>query len=82
MVEAGLVERAPIPGNRKEVTLSLTADGKLVADVHQRMHDAMKRGVVEFLSRYTNAELSVLTKILRDFSSGEKVGVRIVPGPE
>jgi len=46
------------------------------------MHDAMKRGVVEFLSRYTNAELSVLTKILRDFSSGEKVGVRIVPGPE
>jgi DNA-binding MarR family transcriptional regulator len=44
LVEAGLVDRTPIPGNRKEVTLSLTADGKLVADVHQRMHDEMKRG--------------------------------------
>ncbi len=46
------------------------------------MHDEMKRGVVEFLSRYNNAELSVLTKMLRDFLCAEKVGVRIVPGPE
>ena len=82
LVEAELVERTPIPGNRKEVTLGLTADGKIVADVHQRMHDEMKRGVVEFLSRYNNAELSVLTKMLRDFLSARKVGVRIVPGPE
>ena len=82
MVEAGLVERSPIPGNRKEVTLGLTADGKVVAEVHERMHEEMKRGVVEFLSRYNNAELSVLTKMLRDFLSAQKVGVRIVPGPE
>jgi DNA-binding MarR family transcriptional regulator len=82
LVEAGLVERTPIPGNRKEVILSLTADGKLVADVHQKMHGEMKRGVVEFLSRYNNAELSVLTRMLRDFLSAKKVGVRIVPGPE
>ena len=82
LVEAGLVERTPIPGNRKEVTLGLTADGKTVAEVHERMHDEMKRGVVDFLSRYNNAELSVLTKMLRDFLSAQKVGVRIVPGPE
>jgi DNA-binding MarR family transcriptional regulator len=82
LVEAGLVERTPIPGNRKEVTLGLTADGMVVAEVHERMHDEMKRGVVEFLSRYNNAELSVLTKMLRDFLSAQKVGVRIVPGPE
>ena len=82
LVEAGLVERTPIPGNRKEVTLGLTADGKVVAEVHEGMHDEMKRGVAEFLSRYNNAELSVLTKMLRDFLSAQKVGVRIVPGPE
>jgi DNA-binding MarR family transcriptional regulator len=82
LVETGLVERTPIPGNRKEVTLSLTADGKIVADVHERLHDEMKQGVVDFLSRYNNAELSVLTKMLRDFLSATKVGVRIVPGPE
>ena len=28
LVEAGLVERTPIPGNRKEVVLTLTADGR------------------------------------------------------
>ncbi len=50
LVEAGLVERSPIPGNRKEVVLSLTADGRLINDVHSRMHDEMKRGVGEFLS--------------------------------
>src|ERR1700722_363409 len=82
LVEAGLVERTPIPGNRKEVILSLTADGKLVADVHQQMHGEMKRGVVEFLSRYNNAELAVLPRMLRDFLSPKKVGVQILPGPE
>jgi hypothetical protein len=46
------------------------------------MHGQMKQGVVELVSRYNNSELSVLTKMLRDFSSAQKVGVRIVPGPE
>jgi hypothetical protein len=41
------------------------------------MHDEMKRGIGEFLCRYSNAELSVLTKMLRDLLATEKVGVRI-----
>src|SRR5262245_49914346 len=82
LVEAGLVERRPIPGNRKEVTLSLTADGRVVADVHEKLHGEMKRGVVDFLSRCSNAELSVLAKMLGDFLAADKVGVRIVPAPE
>ena len=80
LVEAGLVGRSPIPGNRKEVVLSLTADGRLINDVHRRMHDEMKRGLDDFLSRYSNAELSVLTKVLRDLLATEKVGVRITVG--
>jgi DNA-binding MarR family transcriptional regulator len=82
LVEAGLVERTPIPGNRKEVTLVLTADGKVVVDVHEQLHVEMKRGVVEFLSRYSNTELAVLAKMLADFLAAEKVGVRIVARPE
>lgn len=81
LVEAGLVERVPIPGNRKEVTLRLTSDGKLIADVHDQLHAEMKRGLADFLSRYSNAELAVLAKMLTDFLAAEKVGVRIVPGP-
>jgi hypothetical protein len=41
------------------------------------MHDEMKDGVADFLSRYSNAELSVLSKMLRDLLDTEKVGVRI-----
>jgi DNA-binding MarR family transcriptional regulator len=80
LVEAGLAERSPIPGNRKEVVLSLTADGRLINDVHRQMHDEMKRGLDDFLLRYSNADLSVLSKVLRDLLATEKVGVRIAIG--
>lgn len=80
LVETGLVQRAPIPGNRKEVVLSLTPDGRLINDVHRRMHDEMKRGMDDFLSRYSNAELSVLRKMLGDLLATKKVGVRLQTG--
>ena len=44
------------------------------------MHDEMTRGLGDFLSRYSNAELAVLTKVLRDLLATEKVGVRIAVG--
>jgi len=77
LVEAGLVARTPIPGNRKEVELTLTADGALVADVHRRMHEEMAKGLQDFLKRYANAELEVLVKVLRDLLATKKTGVRI-----
>jgi DNA-binding MarR family transcriptional regulator len=79
LVAAGLVVREPIPGNRKEVELSLTADGELVAGVHREMHDEMDSGWRDFLLRYSNAELQVLTKVLGDLAAARKVGVRLVP---
>ena len=36
------------------------------------MHDEMKRGVGDFLPRYSNAELQVLAKMLRDLLAAEK----------
>ncbi|MBN9634378.1 MAG: MarR family transcriptional regulator, partial [Actinobacteria bacterium] len=59
LVDAGLVTRSPLPGNRKELQLSPTADGNLLIAVHQRMHDEMDAGRHDFLSRYTAAELAV-----------------------
>lgn len=82
LVESGLVARTPIPGNRKEIELTLTADGEVVVDAHRRLHDEMNRGLRDFLVRYTNAELQVLDKVLRDLLTTEKLGVRIVPGEE
>jgi DNA-binding MarR family transcriptional regulator len=79
LVEAGLVARSPIPGNRKELQLSLTADGEVVQDVHQQMHDEMALGLRDFLTRYTNAELEVVAKVLADLLAAPKEGVRLVP---
>jgi DNA-binding MarR family transcriptional regulator len=77
LVEAGLVTRSPIPGNRKEIELTLTADGQLVAEAHREMHDEMAHGMPDFLS---NSELEVLVKVLRDVMAARKIGVRISPG--
>jgi DNA-binding MarR family transcriptional regulator len=80
LVEAGLVKRSPIPGNRKEIQLNLTADGELVTEAHRQLHEEIAAGLRDFLSRYPNAELEVLAKVLRDLAVATKDGVRIKPG--
>ncbi len=79
LVAAGLVAREAIPGNRKEIQLSLTADGELVVGVHRQMHAEMDSGWRDFLLRYSSAELQVITKVLGDLAAARKVGVRLVP---
>jgi DNA-binding MarR family transcriptional regulator len=80
LVEAGLVARSPIPGNRKEFALELTADGRLVTEAHRELHDEMAAGLRDFLMRYPNSELEVLVKVLADMMAAKKVGVRISHG--
>jgi DNA-binding MarR family transcriptional regulator len=78
LVEAGLVVRVPIPGNRKETTLELTDDGHAVVAVHARMHEEMSRGLSEFLMAYSGSELQVLTRVLSDLLAADRVGFRYV----
>jgi DNA-binding MarR family transcriptional regulator len=80
LVDVGLVARTPIPGNRKEIELSPTADGELVIDAHRRLHEEMAHGLHDFLRRYTGAELQVLAKVLRDLLTARKVGLRLEIG--
>jgi DNA-binding MarR family transcriptional regulator len=79
LVDAGLVLRSPIPGNRKELSLSLTEDGSIVVDIHRKLHEEMDRGRADFLKRYTADELALLVRVLTDLLASEKVGVRITP---
>jgi DNA-binding MarR family transcriptional regulator len=79
LVDAGLIERSPVPGNRKEVALSLTADGRTVAHAHRHMHEEMNRGLEDFLSCYTRAELATVSKVLQDLLKTQRVGVRLMP---
>lgn len=77
LVEAGLIARLPIPGNRKEVELVLTGDGDLVCEAHRRLHDEMAHGLRGFLQAYPNADLQVIAKVLRDLMAARRVGVRL-----
>lgn len=79
LVDAGLVLRSPVPGNRKELSLSLTEDGSVVVDVHRELHREMDRGRAEFLKRYDADELALLVRVLSDLLASEKVGVRLMP---
>ncbi len=78
LVDAGWVERVPIPGNRKEIELIVTADGGIVVDVHSTLHEEMEHGVRDFLQRYSNADLQVVEKVLQDLLASGRDGVRIV----
>jgi DNA-binding MarR family transcriptional regulator len=80
LVEAGLVAREPVPGNRKEIQLTLTPDGEAVAEAHRELHEEMRMGLVTFLQRYDDADLQVIEKVLSDLLAARTIGVRIVPG--
>jgi DNA-binding MarR family transcriptional regulator len=77
LVEVGLVARMPIPGNRKEIELTLTGDGELVVEAHRQLHDEIAMGLHDFLQAYSNADLQVVARMLQDLLSTRKVGVRI-----
>ncbi|MEH3138710.1 MAG: MarR family transcriptional regulator [Mycobacterium kyogaense] len=66
LVEAGLVDRSAVPGNRKEVRLTLTEDGVLLDRVHRRMHAEKSEALRDFLVRYSSAELQTLATVLGD----------------
>lgn len=80
LVEAGLVVRTPVPGNRKEIQLGVTGDGQLIVEAHRRLHDEMNLGMHDFLRAYPAADLEVIAKVLRDLLSAGRVGVRLTRG--
>lgn len=76
LVEADLVARVLIPGNRKEVELTPTGDGKLLVEADRRPHE-MALGLNGFLQACGNANLQVVATVLRDLLAARRVGVRI-----
>lgn len=78
LVDLGLVQRDPVPGNRKEIRLSVTPDGRRVVEVHRQMHHEMDAGVRDFLMRYSAGELATVNRILADLLAAQRRGVRLI----
>lgn len=79
LVNAGLVTRHKIPGNRKEVHLRATRTGAEIQRAHQSLHAESADSLRAFLARYTPDDLAVLIRILSDLDRMPREGVRFRP---
>jgi DNA-binding MarR family transcriptional regulator len=69
-----LIKAETRPNNKKEVLFRTTALGKELNEVHRAFDDAMGNGIVRFLSRYNDAELQFMVKVLKDFNEAKFLG--------
>jgi len=79
LTDIGVVTRHQIPGNRKEVHLRRTPIGDEIWEAHRSLHEQMGDVLGELLSRYTVADLQVLTRVLDDLLRMPREGLRYRP---
>lgn len=65
----GMVESEKIEGNRKAQYFALTEAGKRACRVHAALHEAAREKIIDSLSSYRDAEISLFNSILHDISS-------------
>lgn len=59
----GLVNRARIPGNKKDVMLELTDFGKEAFEWHRALHESMENGIRKELERMSDAEIEAFLRV-------------------
>lgn len=79
LTELGVVSRHRLPGNRKEVHLSLTPIGEEIRAAHRSLHEHMGTIPADFLARYSTTELRVITRVLDDLLRMPRDGLRFRP---
>lgn len=79
LVAQGAVARHRLPNNSKEVHLRLTALGAELQSAHRSLHEQMGTGLAEFLARYGQADLEVITRVLTDLLRLPREGLRFRP---
>jgi hypothetical protein len=53
--------------NRKEVYFSLKEKGRRIFELHQTLHEQEQRRFLEFLERFSGAELEAILKFLQNW---------------
>ncbi|ABS22212.1 MarR family transcriptional regulator [Bacillus cytotoxicus] len=66
LMNKNLIVTETIPNNKKEILFKTTSLGKELFHLHQALHQEINKGVVQFLSRYTQEELQFVTRFLSD----------------
>lgn len=64
----GLVNTVKRPNDRKKIYYSLTADGRKLALAHDRLHQTIRRELVDKLTaKYSENDLRIVANFLNDF---------------
>ena len=59
----GLVKKAHIPGNRKDITLELTDLGEEAFEWHKSLHESMETAIRKELEQMSDAEIETFLRI-------------------
>jgi DNA-binding MarR family transcriptional regulator len=62
----GLVERTQMNDNKKEVYFLLTRQGRILFDLHEKLHDIEAERAFRFLGKYPTEELQIIQRFLQD----------------
>jgi DNA-binding MarR family transcriptional regulator len=63
LIKKKLIQSESLPDNRKEIYYSLTKTGKVIADIHQSLHEEARKQFVAAFEEYSSAELDLIEKI-------------------
>jgi DNA-binding MarR family transcriptional regulator len=59
----GLVKKALVPGNKKDIRLELTDFGKEAFEWHGSLHESMETGIKEELEKMSDAEIEAFLRV-------------------
>lgn len=59
----GLLKKARIPGNKKDIVLELTDFGKEAFEWHRSLHESMETGIKKELEKMNDAEIEAFLRV-------------------
>lgn len=63
-----LIDKVPLPNNKKEALLYVSPLGKELFELHQILHQQFNSGIDIFLQRYEVEELELISRFLKEFT--------------
>ncbi|WMT38875.1 MarR family transcriptional regulator [Paenibacillus sp. D2_2] len=66
LIHKKLLQSESLLNNKKEILFRMTPLGEKLFILHQQLHIEIEKGATAFLNRYSEEELSLLSRILQD----------------
>ncbi len=70
LLDKELIEASRLENNKKEIYYTLTASGKEVFNIHEKLHEIENKKLVDLFSKYNKEELSTINNFIDDLLNG------------